>query len=90
MTEIAVYSTKTCTNCPILKELLRSNNIPFKDIDMANPEILTELSMKGVFSRMVPILQIDDKFYNKEIVDGNKLNINKVKEIIKWLKETIE
>lgn len=86
MVYVIVYSTKTCVNCPILKELLRSNDISFKEIDMANPEILTDLSMKGVFARMAPILQIDDKFYNKEIIDGNKLNINKIKEIIKTLK----
>lgn len=86
MVDVIVYSTKTCVNCPILKELLNSNDILFKEIDMANPEILTDLSMKGIFARMAPILQIDDKFYNKEIIDGNKLNINKVKEIIKTLK----
>lgn len=86
MINVTVYSTKKCTNCPILKELLESNDIPFTEKDMATPESLTELTMFGVFTRMAPVLRVDDKFYYKEIIDVGKLNVNKVKEIIKTLK----
>lgn len=86
MLSVTVYSTKTCTNCPILKDLLESNNIPFTEKDMATPESLTELTMFGIFARMAPVLRIGDKFYYKEIIDTGKLNFDKVREIIKTLK----
>lgn len=86
MTNIIIYSTKTCENCPVLKELFESNNISFTEKDMTTTESLTELSMFGIFTMMAPVLRIDDKFYYKEIIDTGKLNIDKVKEIIKTLK----
>ncbi len=81
--KITVYSTQICPNCKMLKELLASKNIPFQEIDMGTPAALTELSVNGVFTRMAPVLQIDNAFYYKEIVNVGKLNVSMVSDILK-------
>lgn len=79
--DVKVYSTKVCPNCRILKELLNSSNVTFTDIDMFIPEILTDLSMRGIFASTAPLLEIDSQIYYN-ISDKGGLNIEKVKGIL--------
>ncbi len=81
--KIIVYSTKICPNCKMLKELLASKNVPFKEMEMGTPAALTELSIHGVFTMMAPVLQIENAFYYKDIIEAGKLNVSKVSDILK-------
>jgi len=59
---IIVFSTKKCPNCITIKKWLKEHKIKFKEKNMENPEIMSELIMKEVYSLSTPILQIGDKF----------------------------
>jgi glutaredoxin len=80
--QITIYTTSTCPNCQILKELLKSKNLPFKEENMATPAALTELSMHNIFAMTAPVLRIDDKFYSN-ITNAGKLDIPMVESILK-------
>ncbi len=80
--QITVYSTQTCPNCQMLKELLKKKNIAFNEENMATPAALTELSMNNVFARTAPVLRIDDKFYTN-VTEAGKLDVSKVETILK-------
>ena len=79
MPKILIYSTKSCQNCKILKELLKRENVQYEDINMSTPQALTELRMNSVFALSAPVLQIDNKFYTtkelckQEIIDQDKV-----------------
>lgn len=86
MQEICIFSTKTCPNCKILKDILNKENIQYKDINMATPEAMTELRMNNIYAMSAPILQIGDKFYTtKELCLQDTINQYAVKNIIKML-----
>ena len=56
-----IYSTKLCSNCKALKQLLEKENVQYKNINMT-----TTMS--------APVLQIDSKFYTtQDIIDQYKV-----------------
>ena len=59
---ITVFSTKKCPNCVTLKKWLNGNKIKFKEKDMTEPEVMSELIMSDVYSLSAPVLQIGEKF----------------------------
>jgi len=93
MQKISVYSTKLCSNCKMLKQLLEQENIQYKDIDMATPIGLTELRINSIFTMSAPVLQIDNKFYTtkelcvQDIID--KQDIIDQDKVISLLKESV-
>lgn len=78
---VVVYTTSTCPNCRILKELLKAKSIPFKEENMASPAALTELNMHSIFAMTAPVLRIEDKFYSN-ITENGKINIAKINDIL--------
>ena len=69
-----VYSTKYCPKCEQLKKALRGASIPFENLDLTNPEALTELRTNGVFAMTAPVLQAEEKFYTVEdLFEGEML-----------------
>jgi glutaredoxin-like YruB-family protein len=58
---VTVYTTPTCTYCHTAKDLLKRNNISFRDIDVSlDPKAAKDLIMKsGQIG--VPVLEINDK-----------------------------
>lgn len=84
MKNISVYSTKLCSNCNALKQLLEKENIQYKNINMTTPDALTELRMNSVFTMSAPVLQIDSKFYTtKELCTQDIIDQDKVKTLVK-------
>lgn len=81
--KVIVYSTEICPNCRTLKDLLKSMNISFQEISLNNPTTMTDLAMNGIFPMMAPILRVNDKFYNNEIIENGKLNASKVINLLK-------
>jgi len=81
--EITVYTTHTCPKCEQLKKILKSNNVSFKEADMATPESLTELRVNGVFTVTAPVLQIDDIFLTyEELFSGEDVNLDAISSIL--------
>ncbi len=66
MSNITVYSKKSCPNCDLLKKLLMEKNIEHNIVRIDTPAALTELRMNSVFTMSAPVLQIGSKFYTLE------------------------
>lgn len=84
MTNITLYSTKTCPECKIIKQALINNNIQYSEVDLATPAGLTELRMNGCYALSAPVLQLDNKFYV-----SNELTQNKISYLIKEIQSKI-
>jgi glutaredoxin len=73
--DVIVFSTKKCPNCETLKKWLKSHKMRFKEKDMSEPEIMSELIMKEVYSLSTPVLQVNDKFLlPNDMFKENKLD----------------
>ena len=59
---IRLFTTEFCTLCPIIKNFLKHNDLPFQELHMDTPTGQTELAFNGVFTLSAPVLQIDKKF----------------------------
>ena len=66
---VRIYSIKQCSYCNELKELLKSNNIEFKDIDIDLKENQEEFNKINLIAKTdsVPIILV-----NKRILVVNK------------------
>jgi len=73
---IKVYSTPTCPYCVTLKEWLKSKDIKFEDIDVAEDEKSREDMIEKSGQMGVPVVDI-----NGEIVVG--FDRDKISEILK-------
>ena len=79
ISEVKVYTTKTCPRCEQLKRLLKSHEISYEEVDMTAPEALTELRMSGIFTISAPVLQIDDSFLtSNDLFDENGVVFDKI------------
>jgi len=72
---ISLYTTRQCSNCRKVKELLKKHNIRFMELDVAtNQRAFKEFQRLG--SRGVPVLLI-----GKYRVDG--FQPNKIEQVLK-------
>ena len=61
MKKITIYTTPYCPFCIRAKQLLKSKNIDFKEIDLSEePEKFDEMSKKSNGARTVPQIFVDD------------------------------
>ncbi len=72
MKEITIYSTPTCHFCHMAKEYLTSQNIAFKDINVAE-DVNARQEMVEMSGQMgVPVIRIDNDViigFNKPVID---------------------
>lgn len=84
MENIMIYSTSNCPNCRVLKQYLEKKNVAYKEVDMATPAALTELSMNGVFTMAAPVLQIGSRFYTySELFKEDRIDQSKLESLLK-------
>lgn len=73
-----LYTSKDCSRCVLVKELLKKNGVPFREEDAQ--EHLEKLHGKGL--RALPIIQIDDNYYSIDSIPALlnilKKNIDKI------------
>ncbi|MBI4739787.1 glutaredoxin family protein [Candidatus Woesearchaeota archaeon] len=69
---VKVYSTPTCPYCHMAKEYLKSNNVPFEDINVAANEKAADEMQKKTGQLGVPVIEIG----NTIIVGFDKAAIN--------------
>lgn len=54
----------SCPNCPIARNYLRLNNIPFEELSLDTPELITEFKAQYPTVRTVPtIIRPDGSLY---------------------------
>ncbi|MBU2617909.1 MAG: glutaredoxin family protein [Euryarchaeota archaeon] len=82
MMPVKVYTNKTCPKCEQLKCSLGAHGIAYEEVDMTNPEALTELRMSGIFTTSAPVLQIDDAFFTSSDL-SNEVKFNQVLELLR-------
>ncbi len=86
VTKVKVYSTKVCPHCKMVKELLMREGVSYEDVEITDPEALTELRMNGVFTLITPVVQVGSTFLtHEELFNGDDLKSEKLKELIKEL-----
>lgn len=73
MKEVKVYSTSYCPFCMKAKQLLKSKNIPFQEIDLTNDSATREKLSKETGWQTVPMIFIDGKLIGG-FDDLNSLN----------------
>ena len=78
--KIIVYTMENCPHCEIVKKFLASEGVPYEEVDIMTAEAQTELTMNGVFTLTIPIVQIGSTFLtSKDLFDGETLCKEKIK-----------
>lgn len=58
MTELIVYSREKNPQCEELKNVLKEGGVHYHEIDIRNPEAITELQRHGCFSLEPPVIRV--------------------------------
>ncbi|MDY6958814.1 MAG: glutaredoxin domain-containing protein [Halobacteriota archaeon] len=68
MLPIKVYTTEICPRCKQLKDVLKSQDMGFDEVNMSTAEALTELRVNGIFTTSAPVMQVGDDFFTSESI----------------------
>ena len=71
---VIVYSTPTCPHCNTLKDYLKRNQIPFRDVDVSKDQKMAQELVKKSGQQGVPQTEINGKI----IVGFNRSKINEM------------
>ncbi|HRW63399.1 MAG TPA: glutaredoxin domain-containing protein [Bacteroidales bacterium] len=74
---IVVYTTPTCPHCTTLKNYLKEQKIPFRDINVAQDQKMAEAMVKKSGQQGVPQIEINGRI----VVGFNKPKIDELLEI---------
>ena len=72
MTEVKVYSTKTCPWCIKVKEFLKEKKIDFEDIDVSTDQNAANEMIEKSGQMGVPVIEINGKIivgFDKEEIE---------------------
>jgi glutaredoxin 3 len=72
MNTVIIYSTKTCPYCVMAKEYLKSKNVSFEDVDVAQDTNKAMEMIRKSGQQGVPVLDVNGKV----IVGFNKVEID--------------
>lgn len=59
---IIVYTSDNCSRCKMIKEILKSKNIPFSEKNVDDVEIMADLVMKDIVVLSTPVIQDGETF----------------------------
>ena len=80
MTELIVYSKEKHLQCEELKDALNEVGVHYHEVDIRNPEAITELRKNGCFALEPPVLKVvhasrsqrffknDDLFWDGQLI----------------------
>lgn len=60
---VIVYSTNNCPRCKLLKDLLLTLGIEYKEKDLGDTHIMGEFIMKNIYLTQAPILQVNNMVF---------------------------
>lgn len=61
MKEVKVYSTPTCPYCHMVKDFLKSSNVVFQDINVADDRSALEEMVRASGQMGVPVVVVDEE-----------------------------
>jgi len=90
MTELIVYSKEKNLQCKELKDALKEVGVHYHEVDIRNPEAITELRKNGCFALEPPVLQVvhtsrsqrffknDDLFWDGQLIREAVMDVMQV------------
>jgi hypothetical protein len=90
MTELIVYSTEKHLQCEKLKDVLKEAGAHYHEVDIRNPEAITELRKNGCFALEPPVLRVvhasrserlftnDDLFWDGQLIREAVMDVMQV------------
>jgi len=90
MTELIVYSREKHLQCEELKDALKEAGARYHEVDIRNPEAITELRKNGCFALEPPVLQVvqaprskrffknDDLFWDGRLIREAVMDVTQV------------
>lgn len=63
MANIIIYSTPTCVYCKMAKELFAKNNLPYKELNVAEDDKAREDMIQKSHQLGVPVIDIDGTIF---------------------------
>jgi len=82
--EIVVYTSSGCSKCAILKKWFKNINADFKEKDLEDVDVMTDLVMRNVVILSAPALEVEGTVYTEDqIFGGDGLIDTKISEILK-------
>jgi glutaredoxin len=90
MTELIVYSKQKHLQCEELKDALNEVGVHYHEVDIRNPEAITELRKNGCFALEPPVLQVvhasrsprlfknDDLFWDGQLIREAVMDVMQV------------
>ena len=71
---VVVYTTSGCTRCDMLKKWLRNKNTDFKEKNLEDSDVMTDLVMRNFVVMSAPALEINGEVYtDNQIFQDNGL-----------------
>ena len=84
--DIVVYTACGCTKCDMLKKWLKNKNTDFKEKNLENSDVMTDLVMRNFVIMSAPAIEIEGVVYtDNQIFEANGLikpNFSKIFEAI--------
>jgi glutaredoxin len=90
MTELIVYSREKHPQCDELKDVLNEKGIHYHEVDIRNPEAITELRQHGCYALEPPVIRIvhasrtrhvfknDDLFWDGQLIREAVMDVMQV------------
>ncbi|MHC1627411.1 MAG: glutaredoxin family protein [Candidatus Nezhaarchaeales archaeon] len=88
MTKIKLYVSPQCPRCEVLKKALNEMGVKYDVLDISESDVMADLVMRDIFLTETPALEVGDRFfYAEDLFNGDKLLINKLREILEAREE---
>ncbi|MCS7140129.1 MAG: glutaredoxin family protein [Candidatus Nezhaarchaeota archaeon] len=84
MVKVKVYVSPRCHRCEVLKKALSDMRVEYDVMDVSDSDVMTDLIMRDIFITETPALEVGDQFFHaRDIFNGDRLLIDKLREIVK-------
>ena len=76
MKKLIVYTSRTCPRCAALKKWLRKNKVSFKEKNIDDTDVMTELVMRNLVVLSAPALELKNRVYlsNRIFLENGSLD----------------
>ena len=88
MTKVKLYVSPQCPRCEVLKKALNEMGVKYDVLDISESDVMADLVMRDIFLTETPALELGNRFfYAEDLFNGDKLLIDKLREILKSKEE---
>jgi hypothetical protein len=80
---VVVYASDGCPRCRVLKEWMKKFGVGFKEKDLGDADVMTDLVMRDLYILSAPALEVKGSVYREdEIFDAEGIAKEKLLEIL--------